>query len=143
MLVTVPSYFIMYKKIKGKIIKGFRLLIVCCVCILSPGAYAAPKDLKGSADHPLISRYPGTRIVAFVAKDFDEYQLLLSAPTSKSGPKQEFKKSKNLEGKITRVGYIIAPDAPTLKIYRNFESALKKYGFTVMFSCKKRNADII
>jgi len=117
--------------------KGIRLLSVLSLCLLSLSTYAIPKDQKGSQDHPLVSRYPGTHILTYATRDFDEYQLPLSAPTNKSGPRPDFKKSKDLEGKITRIGYTIGPVTSSLKIYRNFENALKKSGFKTIFSCKK------
>ncbi len=117
--------------------QGNRLLLVFCLSLFSLQAFSLQKDTKGSQDHPLVSRYPGTRIMTYVTKDFDEYLLPLSAPIRKGGAKPEFKKSMELEGKITRIGYEIKPDTSTLKIYRNFESAFKKSGFKIKFSCKK------
>jgi len=117
--------------------KGIRLLTVLCLCLFSVNSYAVPKDLNASKDHPLVSRYPGSRIITYVAKDFDEYELPLSAPTSKSD--SIFKNSKELEGQITRIGYIIDPITSSLKIFRNYENAFKKSGFKVLFSCKKES----
>jgi len=119
--------------------KGIRLLSVFFLCLFSLNSYAASNDLKGSKDHPIVNRYPGTQILTYVAKDFDEYELPLSAPTSKSSPRTEFKKSKQLEGKITRIGYIIDSKTSGLKIFRNYKNAFKKSGFKVLFSCKKES----
>ncbi len=116
--------------------QGNRLILILCLSIFSLESFAA-RDVKGSKDHPIVSRYPNTHIIAYEAKDFDEYVLPLSAPIKKGGSNPEFKKKKELEGKITRFGYAMKPTTSTLKIFRNFESAFKKSGFKIMFSCKK------
>ena len=41
---------------------------------------ALAADVKGSADHPLVSRYEGAAIVQYSQEKFDEYTLLLGKP---------------------------------------------------------------
>lgn len=96
----------------------------------------ADKDIAGSSDHPLVSRYPQSNIITYVQKDYDEYLLPLGKPKVNVHPTR-FEKEKNLQGKITRIGYAIKPDTSTLKIYTNFETAVKKTGFNILFSCAK------
>src|SRR5262249_18730587 len=92
------------------------------------------RDADGSKDHALISRYPGSWIVAYVAREYDEYLL----PT---GRVQDDKpaKSQNLEGKITRITYQVPQGRSTLEVYRNFESALTQAGFKTLFSCSEED----
>jgi len=110
------------------------ILVLSFVFVLP--AYA-DSDAPHSSDHPMISRYPGSNIITYVQKDFDEYQLPLSEPKLNTYP-VAFEKSKTLQGKLTRIGYALKPGTSTLKIYTNFDTALKKAGFKTLFSCVKQ-----
>jgi len=93
-------------------------------------AFAQPEDVEGSKDHPLISRYPGSIIKYYDAKEFDEYIL----PLSKLDEERKLSKPQHLEGKITRITYKAPEGRSTLEIYRNYELALKKAGFEILFT---------
>lgn len=93
-------------------------------------AFAQGKDVNGSKDHPLVSRYPGSFIKEYKTAEFDEFNL----PLSKSnGGKLE--KSQRLEGKITRISYAVPAGRSILEVYRNYETALRNAGFQVLFNC--------
>lgn len=92
-------------------------------------AFAQPEDAEGSKDHPLISRYPGSIIRYYDAKEFDEYVLPLGGLV-----KGKLSKSQHLEGKVTRITYKASKGRSTLEIYRNYELALKKAGFEILFA---------
>jgi OmpA-OmpF porin, OOP family len=100
------------------------------VGILAMGLTAAGQDVEGSKDHPMVSRYPGSRITGYVTRDYDEYLF----PTGKVVDDKPTK-SEQLEGRITRITYQAPNGRSTLEVYRNFESALKRAGFQVLFSC--------
>jgi len=87
-------------------------------------------DVEGSKDHPLVSRYPGLVITDYATAEFDEFALPL-------GKVEEEKpvKSQHLEGKITRIQYAGPAGRSILEIYRNYEAALKKAGFSILFTC--------
>ena len=109
----------------------FRAILICCLAV-STAAFAPRQghDIEGGKDHPMISRYPGSWIIGYVAKDYDEYLF----PTGKV-ENDQLAKSERLEGKITRITYQTANGRSTLEVYRNFESALKQAGFQGLFSC--------
>ena len=88
------------------------------------------QDIEGSKDSPLVSRYPGSRIIGYVTREFDEYLF----PTGKVADDKPTK-SEHLEGKVTRITYLTPNGRSTLEVYRNFESALKQAGFQTLFSC--------
>jgi flagellar motor protein MotB len=93
-------------------------------------AFAQPKDVAGSQDSPLVSRYPGSVIDNYKVKQFDEFSFPIGAVTSQGMPK-----SLHLEGKITRISYTYPQDRSPLEVYRNYESALKRAGFETVYSC--------
>ncbi len=118
-----------------KIMEINRMFVFLIICLAGLPLVAFASDITDSEDHPMITRYPGSSIITYVAVDFDEYVLPLSAPSDKTGV--QFDKSKELEGKLTRIGYKMANTTSTLKIYRNFTNAFKKAGFKELFACKK------
>ena len=91
---------------------------------------AQPKDLPNSKDHPLVTRYPGSVIDVYSVVEFDEFNLPLGKLKDAG-----FDKSQHLEGKITRIGYAAPAGRSILEVYRNYESALQRGGFTTLFSC--------
>ncbi|MEA1673477.1 OmpA family protein [Nitrospirillum sp. BR 11163] len=92
----------------------------------------AAGDVPGSKDHPLVSRFAGATITAYEHKDFDE-AFLPDRPV-KDEDKAE---GLHLEGKVTRVWYTIAAGKSTLEVERNYQDALQKAGFQMMFRCAK------
>ena len=101
-------------------------------------AFAQNEDREGSKDHPLISRFPGSIIKYYDVKQFDEYILPLGKVERERD--EDYKwvsnltKSKQLEGKVTRITYEAPEDRSTLEIYRNYELALKKAGVEILFT---------
>lgn len=86
-------------------------------------------DVPGSKDHQLIKRYEGSTIVAYSQKAFDEYQLPVSAVTREGKPRVTA-----LEGRVTRITYLVPVGRSTLEVTRNYEAALKSAGFATLFS---------
>ncbi|MEN8635600.1 OmpA family protein [Pseudoalteromonas distincta] len=90
------------------------------------------EDLKGSADHPLLSRYPGSYIEDYQNVDYEEFSI----PIGKFDKKTKASPVLDVTGDLTRITYI-ANKVSTLKIYHNYVSALTKEGFESVFSCQK------
>jgi outer membrane protein OmpA-like peptidoglycan-associated protein len=112
--------------------KNLRLFVaaVLCVAAAAVGARAQTKDVAGSKDCPLISRYPGSVITEYRTTGFDAFTLPLGKV--KDGV---FVKSQHLEGKITYINYATPPERSDLEVYRNYEEALKTAGFETLFAC--------
>ncbi|MEA2005910.1 MAG: DUF4892 domain-containing protein [Acidobacteriota bacterium] len=104
--------------------------LLCVVLLATSVAFAQDKDIEGSKDHPLISRFAGAVITYYDVKKFDEYIL----PLGKLDKERKLSKSQRLEGKITRIQYKAPEGRSTLEIYRNYELALKKAGFEILFA---------
>jgi hypothetical protein len=94
------------------------------------GAAQAKEDVEGSKDHPLVSRYPGSVISDYHVAEFDEFTLPLGKLQDST-----LGKSQHLEGKITRIAYDVPSGRSILEVYRNFESALRKGGFEILYAC--------
>jgi outer membrane protein OmpA-like peptidoglycan-associated protein len=93
-------------------------------------ALAQQQDVEGGKDHPLISRYPGSVIAEYVAREFDEYSLPLGKITD-----NKWAKSQHLEGKVTRIHYESPLNRSPLEIFRNYTQALQNAGFQTLFTC--------
>lgn len=88
-------------------------------------SFAADRDVKGSRDHPLLSRMTGFYIAEYTEKDYDTYSFL-----DKSGKKMP------IEGHFYYLRYNVdqgVENPGELKIRRNIQEAVKKIGGTVIF----------
>ncbi len=103
-------------------------------------------DLKGSRDHPMISRVEGAKIVGFSQKEFDEYRLVKGAVPGynengdlhTSDERETALNDTNsirLEGRVWRLTYEVPTTRSTLEIVRSYQTALTKAGFKVLFQC--------
>lgn len=100
------------------------------VAVASTATATRAQDAEGSKDHPLISRYPGSVIVRYSEKAFDEFALPLSGVAD-----GKYAKTQHLEGKVTGISYTTPEGRSALEIYRNYETALTRAGFKTLFSC--------
>lgn len=113
-----------------------KLLLLCTA--LSPLAYAQmpPNDtIKGAKDHPLLSRFAGSKLVGYEVKDFDE--VTLAAGRRVGRERTGFEKKLPLEGKYTRIAYNFPKDRSGLEVMRNYQAALDKAGLKTLFACAK------
>jgi len=81
---------------------------------------ASPQDIKGSKDHPIISRMPDFWISEYKESEFDSYKFIGAD-----------NKSLIIEGHKYSILYKLntgATDPGALKVMRNFQDALKKIG---------------
>ena len=126
------------------------LLMFTLVFSLSSTAAQPPKatipaaDKKGSKDSPLLKRYEGSYIVSQDEKSFAEFELPLSklerVPGKKSGNNNnayEPQNKKSLEGKYTRLVYLIPENRSPLEVLRNYQDEIKGKGGNILFECKE------
>jgi len=96
------------------------------------------QDVPGSKDHPIISRYPGSFIYHYEQKEFDEFEILLGPIKGSSDRDMQLAKKEKLEGKITKIQYQCPQNRSPLEVFKNYEEALKKAGFEVIYSARGR-----
>jgi len=102
--------------------------------LVLPTADSAAKDVKGSKDHPLVTRYEGAAITRYRQDKFDEYTLVLGKYKGR-----EVGEHQKIEGQITRIVYEIDKSRTTLEVFRNYETALTGAGFEILFTCSDRD----
>ena len=111
-----------------------REVTLACLLIglVTTLAMAQQQDVRGSKDHPLISRYPGSFIKEYSQKEFDQFNLPLGKLT-----RGKFEKTQLLEGKVTRILYQAPAGRSVLEVFGNYEGALKQAGFETLYTCTK------
>lgn len=111
----------------------FVIFLVNVVCLTIS---VFTQDVGGSKDHPVISRYPGSYIYYYDVKDFDEMYVLLGPVKSSSDESIKKAKKEKLEGKITKIQYQAPKEKSTFEIFKNYEEAIKKENFYIMYSAR-------
>jgi OmpA-OmpF porin, OOP family len=101
-------------------------------------ALAQLSDVKGSKDHPMVSRYAGSIIIGYDFRKFDEFVIPLGVLRRAAGVTRvtlEPAKSQKVEGRATRILYVGPQERSPLEIVRNYELELKKNGFETLYAC--------
>ncbi|WP_295444763.1 OmpA family protein [uncultured Thiodictyon sp.] len=124
------------------------LLTLLTLCLYTVGAGAdatiPTKDQDGSRDHPLLKRYEGSFIVAHDGKAFDEF-VLPTAPLKADAQRRDQhnniafapEQSLNLEGRTTRLVYVVPEGRSPLEVVRNYQDEVEALGGKVLFTCKR------
>jgi OOP family OmpA-OmpF porin len=114
------------------------LLTLLCCALIPHVAFAQLdiRDVKGGKDHPLLSRFEGSKMVGFSVQQFDQAELAGSKPYFKNNTLIVDNLLKP-EGKYTRIAYVFPKDKSGLEVFRNYQAALDKAGLKVVFTCEK------
>lgn len=94
----------------------------------------AQDDVAGSADHPIISRYPGSSILYYYQKEYNELQMPTAVVDSKAGKLIE------ANGKHTSILYKGPKERSTIEVFRNYEKAIQDAGGEILLSCSGKYA---
>ncbi len=106
-----------------------RVLTLLLFLSMAPLAFTQ-RDVGGSKDHPILTRYPGSVIRFYNQVDFDKYPLALAVADNRpSGVK-------DIEGKTTKITYQNPAGRSPLEIFSNYRDALKKAGYQDLFTCE-------
>jgi outer membrane protein OmpA-like peptidoglycan-associated protein len=98
------------------------------------GALAVPalgQDIPGASDPSLISRYQGSRLVAWKDEGFVSAEL----PATYDRDGGHWKKSLTVEGERQFRVYLAPPGRSGLEVQRNYEAALLAAGGTRLLAC--------
>ena len=102
-------------------------------------------DIAGAKDSPLVGRFAGSFIVSYDRKDFDELKLPLAAlkPLADKSKRDahnnmvfEPEKSRVLEGKRTRLVYLLPENVAPLQAVRNYQNEIAGKEGKTLFECK-------
>jgi outer membrane protein OmpA-like peptidoglycan-associated protein len=120
------------------IVVGSQVVLAFAVMKAPPTA-----DLAGAKDSPLLKRYEGSVIVSYKQQSFGELALPLSrlelVPDKRdrmNNRVHEPKTKKALEGRYTRIAYLMPEGRSALEVLRNYQEEIKGTGGKVLFECK-------
>ncbi len=120
-------------------IKSFAILLPFLAVTLASGSEPITKDIPGAKDNSLLKRYEGSIIFQYSQKEFDEYSMALGKGLNPSGGGKSNEKEQSVEGKVTRISYVVPNGRSTLEVFRNYENELKAKGFQTLFSASKED----
>jgi len=110
-----------------------RKIVFMALCLmLATGASQLraqnPEDAEGCKDSPLITRLPGSKINSCDHKEFDQADF----PSGED-------KTKHLEGEIYSWDMGMREGTSELQIFRNFDTALRKAGYQIVYEASPEN----
>jgi hypothetical protein len=103
--------------------------LVAAALVLATGVAHAADDVKGSKDHPLLTRYPASQITDYL-KNFNATEIAVGKNTDGSAKKE------TIEGETAfiRYHYESAENQPSpLQIIRNYQNAIKSIQGAVVY----------
>jgi OmpA-OmpF porin, OOP family len=112
--------------------RGMVILVASVVLTVTASIAVAEPDVKGSQDHPLLTRIPGYFISAYEVSEFAGYE-----PTVVDGPDTRW------EGRKTSISYEHSDGAmqsSCLQITRNYRDAVKAIGGKILGGDERRLA---
>lgn len=112
-------------------------LTIAASVLPSRDAGAQLRDVAGSADHPMISRYAGSTIIGYDVRRFDEFTLPLGPVRPTGSGTVTAAKTQKVEGRVSRILYVSPAERSPLEVLRNYEDELTKNGFTVLYACER------
>lgn len=121
----------------------FLRVIILLALFFITTILCAQEDVKGSKDHPVISRFPGSYIYYYDQKDFDQFYLLVGPVKSYSAAHVEEIKKEELEGKVTIIQYQTPKHKSVFEIFKNYERALKEAGFKLLYTGMGKDIEAI
>ncbi|MCE2571919.1 OmpA family protein [Motilimonas eburnea] len=86
------------------------------------------KDAPNTADHPMLTRFPGSFLTWSSRNDFESYPLIVG-PYNKTIP------TKRVEGKVTTLNYKIDKRVGPYAVHKNYMDALVENDFQIIFEC--------
>ncbi len=111
-------------------------LVVGAIAGASLAAQVA--DVKGSKDHPLVSRYTGSVVIGYDQRQFDSHNFVVGPASRPDITETRWESRKQtVEGKITRLLYVLPIERSALEVQRNYEQALTKAGFQKLYACAR------
>ncbi|MEN3014078.1 MAG: OmpA family protein [Endomicrobiia bacterium] len=111
--------------------------MITCILFLPIILYSQEPDVPGSKDHPLISRFPGSRIAHYEEKTFERLYLLTGPLPSGADKDVENAKKEIFEGKVTFILYHCPKERTQYEVFKNYEYAIKKAGFEIIYKGEK------
>lgn len=106
------------------------IAFICSLC-------AWTQDISNAKDHELLTRYPGSKIIYFFQKDYNELKFAIKP----AEPEKEPQEWLDVSGSQTSIVYEIPLGKSTVEIMKNYEDAFKAHNAEILFKCKGGECD--
>lgn len=106
------------------------------LAVVAPAGAQEAEDCETCKDLPLLSRYPGSFLVGQEHREFDEVTVPTGPYAEQPDFTQAFASTRSFEGKVDKLFYHGPKGRSALEVYANYQEALTKAGFEVLFTCK-------
>ena len=110
--------------------KFLILLILSCFTVLG-------QDIDNAEDHELLTRYPGSKIIYYFQKDYNELKFAIQP----AKPEKEPQKWLEVAGHQTSIVYEIPLGKSTVEVMKNYQDAFKANNAEILFQCKGGECD--
>lgn len=95
------------------------------------------QDIANAEDHELLTRYPGSKIIYYFQKDYNELKFALKP----GQPEKEPQEWLEVSGFQTSLVYEIPLGKSTVDVMKNYEDAFKANNAEILFQCKGGDCD--
>jgi OmpA-OmpF porin, OOP family len=119
-----------------RVLAALRPLLLLTLFV--PAAAFAQSDAPGTRDHPMIKRYEGSWILGYQQREHTEFAIPtgpLKVDFSNQAQPYSLERSARVEGRYTRVLYVVPVKRSTLEVMRNYVEDLEAKGFKRLFAC--------
>lgn len=109
---------------------AFTYLALFAMLLAPAFVGAQTRDVKGAKDHPMLSRYPDSRITEY-SKNFNAVEFTVARDQLSGGVKRE-----KIEGDTTRLHYFHNKkegQPSPLQVIRNYQNAIKSIGGEIVW----------
>ncbi len=108
--------------------KRFAVQFLAIILFVAIPLATGAQDFPGSADHPLITRYPGSVIKWYDVQAYTEFKIPLGPVTGY----RHIDEWLELQGKLTRIYYELEGEKTVAEVYANYLKAVEKANFQVL-----------
>jgi len=113
--------------------RSISYLSLCCALVLGTASLRAQdQDAEGCKDSAIIIRMPGSTIHSCENKEYEQATLTVGKDNDGN------EKQKTVEGEFHSWDYGTREGVSEIQVFRNFETALKKAGFTLVYEDSPR-----
>ena len=111
------------------------VVALCAGLFLTAPVHAAWNEphVDGAKPHRILKFYPDARVTSYEHREFDAVDVVTAYTKGAEDPAR----TETIEGKVFRYEYEHKPGISSLEVVRQFESALKKAGFSVIAAGKQ------
>ena len=103
--------------------------------------HAADTPAVPMTDNPLLTRYEGSVLVSASSEHYASLRVPESPGRFGKNGVLEFDTSSTVEGQIDAYLYIAPRGKTALEVFRNYQLALSKAGFTTLYRCEMQTCD--